>query len=217
MLESLLVLGLVSILALGLSGSVQSTFAAVEDQIFFMEFEELYRETQKRSVASQQKTSLNLDGQTITNGSQKLTVPKGIQAPSGQSITFDRAGGNSSLAKVEFHTSKGAIRYQLYPRKWKNLNALRKQKIRAVILLEAVVALAIFASIATLLLGQIQKNRQEEAKILQKEEVLRVAKMALQTGQNQVNINGVEIQMFSSEKGLEVYHGSEQLLAIKEP
>ncbi len=58
------------------------------------------------------------------------------------------------------------------------LNALRKQKIRAVILLEAVVALAI---------------------------------------QNQININGVEIQVFSSEKGLEVYHGSEQLLAIKEP
>ena len=97
------------------------------------------------------------------------------------------------------------------------LNALRKQKIRAVILLEAVVALAIFASIATFLLGQIQKNRQEEARILQKEEVLRVAKMALQTGQNQVNINGVKIQVFSSEKGLEVYHGSEQLLAIKEP
>ena len=97
------------------------------------------------------------------------------------------------------------------------LNALRKQKIRAVILLEAVVALAIFASIATFLLGQIQKNRQEEARILQKEEVVRVAKMALQTGQNQVNINGVEIQVFSSEKGLEVYYGSEQLLAIKEP
>ena len=97
------------------------------------------------------------------------------------------------------------------------LNVLRKQKVRAVILLEAVVALAIFASIATLLLEQIQKNRQEEAKILQKEEVLRVAKMALQTGQNQVNINGVEIQVFSSEKGLEVDHGSEQLLAIKEP
>ncbi|MDU8039013.1 MAG: type II secretion system protein, partial [Streptococcus sp.] len=42
-LESLLVLGLVSILGLGLSGSVQSSFAAVEEQIFFMEFEELYR------------------------------------------------------------------------------------------------------------------------------------------------------------------------------
>ena len=96
------------------------------------------------------------------------------------------------------------------------LNALRKQKIRAVILLEAVVALAIFASIATLLLGQIQQNRQEEAEILQKEEAFRVAKMALQTGQNQVNINGVEIQVFSSEKGVEGYHGSEKLLDLKE-
>ncbi|MFS9334717.1 competence type IV pilus minor pilin ComGD [Streptococcus peroris] len=114
MLESLLVLGIVSLLALGLSGSVRSTFAAVEEQIFFMEFEELYRETQKRSIASQQKTSLNLDGQTISNGSQKLTVPKGIKAPSGQTIVFDRSGGNSSLAKVEFQTRKETIRYQLY-------------------------------------------------------------------------------------------------------
>ena len=96
------------------------------------------------------------------------------------------------------------------------LNALRKQKIKAVILLEAVVALAVFASIATLLLGQIQQNRRLEAEVLQKEEVLRVAKMALQTGQNQMKINGVEIQVFASEKGLEVYHGSEKLLDLKE-
>ena len=96
------------------------------------------------------------------------------------------------------------------------LNALRKQKIKAVILLEAVVALAVFASIATLLLGQIQQNRRLEAEILQKEEVLRVAKMALQTGQNQVKVNGVEIQVFASEKGLEVYYGSEKLLDLKE-
>lgn len=96
------------------------------------------------------------------------------------------------------------------------LNALRKQKIKAVILLEAVVALAVFASIATLLLGQIQQNRRLEAEILQKEEVLRVAKMALQTGQNLVKVNGVEIQVFASEKGLEVYHGSEKLLDLKE-
>ena len=96
------------------------------------------------------------------------------------------------------------------------LNALKKQKIKAVILLEAVVALAVFASIATLLLGQIQQNRRLEAEILQKEEVLRVAKIALQTGQSQVKVNGVEIQVFASEKGLEVYHGSEKLLDLKE-
>ena len=96
------------------------------------------------------------------------------------------------------------------------LNALKKQKIRAVILLEAVVALAIFASIATLLLGQIRQNRQLEVEILQKEEVLRVAKMALQIEKSQLTLNGVEIQVFSSEKGVEVYHGSEKLFAIED-
>ncbi len=42
MLESLLVLGLVSILALGLSGSV-SPLCSSGRRIFFMEFEELYQ------------------------------------------------------------------------------------------------------------------------------------------------------------------------------
>ena len=77
-------------------------------------------------------------------------------------------------------------------------------------------ALAIFASIATLLLGQIQQNRQLEVEILQKEEVLRVAKMALQIEKSQLTLNGVEIQVFSSEKGVEVYHGSEKLFAIED-
>ena len=114
MLESLLVLGIVSLLALGLSSSVQSTFAAVEEQIFFMEFEELYRETQKRSLASQRKMNLMLEERSIGNGYHKLTIPKGIQLQSNQSITFDKAGGNSSLASVKFQTRKEVVRYQLY-------------------------------------------------------------------------------------------------------
>ena len=77
-------------------------------------------------------------------------------------------------------------------------------------------ALAIFASIATLLLGQIRQNRQLEVEILQKEEVLRVAKMALQIEKSQLTLNGVEIQVFSSEKGGEEYHGTEKLFAIED-
>ena len=114
MLESLLVLGIVGLLALGLSSSVQSTFAAVEEQIFFMEFEELYRETQKRSLASQQKMILMLEERSIGNGYQNLAIPKGIQLQSNQSITFDKVGGNSSLASVRFQTRKEVVRYQLY-------------------------------------------------------------------------------------------------------
>ncbi len=85
------------------------------------------------------------------------------------------------------------------------------------ILLSSSFSLAIFANSDPPFGTNSKKYRQEGAKILQKEEVLRVAKMALQTGQIQVSINGVEIQVFYSEKGLEVPWCSEQLLAIKEP
>ena len=96
------------------------------------------------------------------------------------------------------------------------LNVFKKQKIKAVILLEAVISLAIFASIATLLLGQIQESRRQEARLIEQEEVLRVARMALQTGQKQLNVNGVRVDIVSSEKGVEGYHGTEKILAIQD-
>ena len=96
------------------------------------------------------------------------------------------------------------------------LNVFKKQKIKAVILLEAIISLAIFVSIATLLLGQIQENRRMEAEILQKEEVLRVARMALQTEAETLTVNGITIRVLSIEQGLEVYHGTEKLLDIQE-
>ena len=96
------------------------------------------------------------------------------------------------------------------------LNVFKKQKIKAVILLEAVISLAIFASIATLLLVQIQESRRREAELLKQEEVLRVARMALQTGQQQLTVNGHTVHVVSNERGLEVYHGTEKLLAIQD-
>ena len=96
------------------------------------------------------------------------------------------------------------------------LNVFKKQKIKAVILLEAVISLAIFASIATLLLGQIQESRRQEARLMEQEEVLRVARMALQTGQKQLTVNGVTVDVVSNEQGWEVYHGTEKILAIQD-
>ena len=96
------------------------------------------------------------------------------------------------------------------------LNVFKKQKIKAGILLEAVISLAIFASIATLLLGQIQESRRREAELLKQEEVLRVARMALQTGEKQLTVNGLTVDVVSNERGLEVYHGTEKLLAIQD-
>lgn len=96
------------------------------------------------------------------------------------------------------------------------LNVFKKQKIKAVILLEAVISLAIFASIATLLLGQIQESRKREVELLKQEEVLRVARMALQTGRNQLTVNGLTVDVVSNERGLEVYYGTEKILAIQD-
>ena len=96
------------------------------------------------------------------------------------------------------------------------LNKLKTRKIKAVILLEAVISLAIFASIAILLLGQIQESRKREVELLKQEEVLPVARMALQTGQKQLTVNGVTIDVVTREKSLEVYHGTEKLLDIQE-
>ena len=96
------------------------------------------------------------------------------------------------------------------------LNVFKKQKIKAVILLEAVISLAIFASIATLLLGQIQESRRQEARLIEQEEVLRVARMALQTGQKQLTVNRLTVHVVLNERGLEVYHGTEKLLAIQD-
>lgn len=96
------------------------------------------------------------------------------------------------------------------------LNKLKTRKIKAVILLEAVISLAIFASIAILLLGQIQESRKREVELLKQEEVLRVARMALQTGQKQLTVNGLTVHVVSNEQGLEVYHGTEKLLAIQD-
>ena len=96
------------------------------------------------------------------------------------------------------------------------LNVFKKQKIKALILLEAVISLAIFASIATLLLGQIQESRKREAELLKQEEVLRVARMALQTGQKQLTVNGLTVHVVSNGRSLEVYCGTEKILAIQD-
>ena len=98
LLESLLALFVVSFILLGLSGSVQAGFNQVQEQLFFMEFEHLYQESQKLSVA----------------GHEKIKLTKTLQEHAPQTIQFDQAGGNSSLSKIVFQTEDKRVVYQLY-------------------------------------------------------------------------------------------------------
>ena len=114
LLESLLTLAVTSTLLLLLSGSVKSSFESVEQQLFFTEFEHFYTESQKLSLASQTPVQLNINRSGISNGYQHLSLPAGVRVSEDKIIRFDKAGGNSSLAKIVFETKKNKISYQLY-------------------------------------------------------------------------------------------------------
>ena len=79
LLESLIVLFVVSFLLLGLSGSVRAGFNQVQEQLFFLEFERLYQETQRLSLAGHEKLFLKISGRQISNGYQELDFPQTLQ------------------------------------------------------------------------------------------------------------------------------------------
>lgn len=114
LLESLLVLFIVSFLALALSGSVQSAFRSVQETVFFWEFEELYKDSQRLAVNSQQEIHLQLTDSQLSNGHQSVQVPASIDVLTEQAIVFDKKGGNSSLAKLSFEAGGKTVSYQLY-------------------------------------------------------------------------------------------------------
>lgn len=114
LLESLLVLFIVSFLALALSGSVQSAFRSVQETVFFWEFEELYKDSQRLAVNSQQEIHLQLTDSQLSNGHQSVQVPASIDVLIEQAIVFDKKGGNSSLAKLSFGAGGKMVSYQLY-------------------------------------------------------------------------------------------------------
>ena len=109
LLESLLTLFITSFLLLAVSGSVRSSFEQVEE-----EFEHFYRESQKLSSSAQSQLDMNFSRERISNGYNRLAVPRSIQAPEDLTLHFDKAGGNSSLGKIVFQTKKQTVTYQLY-------------------------------------------------------------------------------------------------------
>ena len=92
---------------------------------------------------------------------------------------------------------------------------LKKQQIKATILLEALLALGIFSIIASLLLHQISYSRRETLAILQKEEILRVAQVALQTGQDQLQLNGIQVQVQRNKDQIRVFYQGEELIHVE--
>ena len=91
---------------------------------------------------------------------------------------------------------------------------IKKQKLKAYILLEGLVALALLATIISLVLGEMDRSRTQMQESLHQQEVLNVATMAVQTGQDHLAINGVEVRMVKHDNEISVYDWKNEVLHV---
>lgn len=92
---------------------------------------------------------------------------------------------------------------------------IKRQKLKAYILLESLVALALLATITILVLGEMDKSRRQMQDSLHQQEVLNVATMAAQTGQDDLVMNGVEVHITRRDGELYVYDGKKEVMHVK--
>lgn len=114
LLDSLLALMVTAFVVVSLTLSVGPIFARVEEQVFFLEFERTYLETQKLSATKGQKIALCLSADGVLAGTRRLTLPRSVTVEGFQEVIFDEEGGNSTLKKLVFLTADKEIRYQIY-------------------------------------------------------------------------------------------------------
>lgn len=95
------------------------------------------------------------------------------------------------------------------------MEKLRNRQLPASLLLEGLIALALFGVLTTLVLGELGQSRQQRLEELRQAEVLRVAKMAIQTRQDQLTINQVSVQVEKSAKSLKVYQEGKVVIAVE--
>ena len=92
--------------------------------------------------------------------------------------------------------------------------AIKKRKIKAYILLESLIALAVLVTIVTLILTEINRDRQELVASLHRQEVLNLAQMAVQTKQDSLSVNGVTVQVQRTSTSIRVYENGREVLHV---
>ena len=82
-------------------------------------------------------------------------------------------------------------------------------------MLESLVALATLVTICSLILTAIDTGRKQLVNSLYQQEVYNVAKMAVQTGESQLELNGVEVSVLRTSRELTVYHEGKEVIRIE--
>lgn len=89
-----------------------------------------------------------------------------------------------------------------------------KKSVKAYILLESLLSLGILALIVSLVLGEVDKNRQQVAESLHQQEVLNVAAMAVQTDQEDLILNGVNVHVERNKEGISINENGRIVLQV---
>ncbi|WP_159560370.1 competence type IV pilus minor pilin ComGD [Streptococcus halichoeri] len=111
--ESLVVLLVITSMTLLIPGPWHDLHARVEEQLFFLSFEQCYRHAQKMAVLSQSQGEFVVEDRAVTFEGRKLTLPRTVIVKKPMLLRLNTLGGHHSLGKIQFLTPHQEISYQL--------------------------------------------------------------------------------------------------------
>lgn len=81
--------------------------------------------------------------------------------------------------------------------------------------MESLIALGLLVTIVSLVLTQVNQERVNYQASLDRQEVLNLAQMAVQTDQSSLTMNGVSVQVSRTAKSIIVYSQGEEILHVE--
>ncbi len=189
LVETLLTLMIVSFIYLGLSGIDQDELQQVEEKYFFAEFEHLYQESRKISWQGKRNWMLKwLQGRFKTPYQTAETRFFIFARSQNHSFVTDMA---PSLATFTLSDTERSGKDLIT--KCSEMGKLKKHPFASSHRILSCFGVYLLW-LRTLLLGEI-RTAQGATSGFQRGRVLSVAQMALQTGQNHLEANGIQVQV----------------------
>lgn len=114
LVESLLVLTVISFLTLIFSSVLTKTVHLVRGELFVLQFENLYKNTQEDAALLSTREDFGVSQSFLTYENHRLKIPDEVRI-SDFSIQFDEQGENSSLKKIKIllPDEQKTVSYQL--------------------------------------------------------------------------------------------------------
>lgn len=91
-----------------------------------------------------------------------------------------------------------------------------KKTLKAYILLESLIGLALLVMVTTVILEELSKDSQRIKDNIRQEQVLNVANMAVQTHQSELTIDGITVSVKESANSIIVFHEGEEVMSVAE-